>query len=200
MKRYVAMILVALMLLLAIPAHAQAPPPGWVPNPTLERGVWAWACLPKPDGSGTTCQWTFNYGEWVHNHGDDGDHDHEDDHEEENPLRPPAKVSGSCQFRAGTITCALSITPTVGGLMPLRYRVQLLDVSDGRSSRTVVAIKHTPPRQLNPTMSFTGDASTLLVKVQAVGDCKREEKHDAGAERCARHKTRNTKIKLQVAR
>ena len=179
----------------AVPTYAQGPPGQGPPTPHEHEGnAFVWICAPNLNGVGETCGWINNYG-LSHSHGSD------DGHEDEGPtILRPSSVSGSCQLRSGTVTCTLSLTPAKGSLKPVRYRAQFLDVSTGRSSRQVVGIEHISPDQLTPEISFSSDATILLVKVQAVGECKREEKRDADAVRCSRHKTRNTKIKVEVAR
>lgn len=51
------------------------------------------------------------------------------------------------------------------------------------------------PLDLNPQITIAdADSTKVTIKVQAVGDCKRE----AGAGRCSRFKSPTTKAKIKV--
>lgn len=197
MKR-LPVIIAAIMLLaaLAIPATASAqgdpfdPYAGGVHEGTEQ----IWMCMPDMDGNGRTCSWVYDTGHG-HGHGEDDDHNdhgHDDNHRPD----PLGSVAASCESTATGIRCRLSLNPTEGSVKPLRYRILFLD----SSSKDRLHIEKVSPDELNPTgIEFEGESNSVLVKAQAVGECKRKAKRDKDAKVCSRSKSAYVKTTAQVA-
>lgn len=195
MKRFGPVLLVAVLAVPAVPAVAQD---GAFPNlPDAffqhEGTKKVWMCMPNLDGVGETCAWVYDNGPG-HGHGEDHADDHDDDHSNERP-QALANLSGSCQSAHNGTNCQLSLTPAEGSYQPIRYRVVITDTA----TREQLAIHHLTPDDLDAQITVPGaTADQLTVKVQAVGECKRQKKRDAGAEQCSRRKSPATKIQIQV--
>ena len=188
MRRLVAVILLTVLAVPAIPAVAQDTSP--------ETNHIVWACTIDSE-----CTWTYNTSPRPDIH------------------RPQALAdfSASCsriwRFANNAllsyIQCRLDMTPTQGELQPVRYRVTAIDNDSKATVKILTATNaggeqtpsgqtrkkgqylHLPPTNLS-SLVYLSDAasnSTLIFKVQAIGDCKRQAKRDAGAETCSRFKS-----------
>ena len=196
MRRLASILLLTVLVVPAIPAAAQGIPDLDDPyGGGIHEGTKiVWLCLPNPSGVGTTCGWVYDTG---HGHGHGPEDDHHDDHDEEENHRPDplARLSASCQSVATDIRCEVSLSPAEGSEQPVRYRILFIDTA----TKDRLHIEKVSPTNLNPTVQFAGDSNSITIKAQAVGECKREKKRNAGAAKCSRFKSSMAKTTIQVA-